>query len=272
MEFITILLSGLLAVVSPVGVVIDKVIESNLRSRLNKVEQLQVRVDNTPSYQALQGKVEKVRIAGRGLWLTPNVRIEALELETDPINLDLQRLRQGSEESPRTSLRQPVQAGLRLVLTEADLNQTLQSPAVTARLRSVGSRLLGGSPERFEFLNPRVDLLDNDRIRFQVEVQETNAELLAITVESGLSIVAGRSLQLIEPAVSINGRSLSPLLVGGFAGGIGNRFNLRTLEDAGITARLLQLDINADELELAAFVRVDPSSRATASIIRVHHP
>jgi hypothetical protein len=165
-----------------------------------------------------------------------------------------------------------VQAGLRLVLTEADLNQTLQSPAVTAQLRSVGSRLLGGSPERFEFLNPRLDLLDNDRIRFQVEVQETNAELLAITVESGLSIVAGRSLQLIEPAVSINGRPLSPLLVGGFAGGIGNRFNLRTLEDAGITARLLQLDINADELELAAFVRVDPSSRATASIIGVHHP
>ena len=272
MEFITILLSGLLAVVSPVGVVIDKVIESNLRSRLNKVEQLQVRVDNTPSYQALQGKVEKVRIAGRGLWLTPNVRIEALELETDPINLDLQRLRQGSEESPRTSLRQPVQAGLRLVLTEADLNQTLQSPTVTARLRSVAGRLLGGSADRYEFLNPRVDLLDNDRIRFQVEVQETNAELLAITVESGLNIVAGQSLQLIEPSVSINGRVLPPVLVGGFAGGIGNRFNLRTLEDAGITARILQLDINADELEIAAFVRADPSSRATASTIGVHHP
>jgi hypothetical protein len=117
-----------------------------------------------------------------------------------------------------------------------------------------------------------VDLLDNDRIRFQVEVQETNAELLAITVESGLNIVAGQSLQLIEPSVSINGRVLPPQLVGGFTGGIGNRFNLRTLEDAGITARLLQLDINADELELAAFVRVDPSSRATASIIGVHHP
>ena len=261
MEFLTILLSGLLAVVSPVGVVIDKVIESNFRSRLEKVEQLQVRVDNAPSYQALQGKVEKVRIAGRGLWLTPNVRIEALEMETDPINLDLQRLRQGNEESPRASFRQPVQAGLRLVLTEADLNQTLQSPTVKARLRSVASRLLGGTPERYEFLNPRVDLLDNDRIRFQVEVQETNAELLAITVESGLSIVAGRSLQLIEPAVSINGKVLSPVLVGGFAGGIGNRFNLRTLEDAGITARLLELDINAEELELAAFVRVDPLSQ-----------
>lgn len=261
MEFLTILLSGLLAAVSPIGIVIDKVIESNFRARMEKVEQLQVRVDNTPNYQVLQGKVDKVRIAGRGLWVTPNVRIEALELETDPLNIDFQRLRQRGEESPRASFRQPVQGGLRLVLTEADLNRTLQAPTIAARLREVGSRLLGGSPERFEFLNPRIDLLDNDRIRFQVEVQETNAELLAITVESGLGIVAGRSLQLIEPTVSINGKPLSPQLVQGFAGGVGNRFNLRTLEDAGITARLLKLDINADELEVAAFVRADPASQ-----------
>ena len=95
MEFFTILLSGLLAIVAPIGVVTDKIIANNLRSRLNKVEQLQVRVDNAPSYQLVQGKVERVRIAGRGLWLTPDIRIGALEIETDPLNVDLQRLRQG---------------------------------------------------------------------------------------------------------------------------------------------------------------------------------
>lgn len=264
MEFITILLSGLLAVLSPVNLVADKVVESNLRSRLNKVEQLKVRIDNAPNYQLVQGKVDRVRIAGRGLWLTPDIRIGALEVETDPINVNLQSLRQ-SGQSPRSSLRQPVQAGLRLVLAQEDINKALQSPAVAARLRLIGSRVLGGSPERYEFLNPRVDLLGNNRLRFQVEVQEKEAQPLAIMVESGLGITAGHSLQLIEPAVSVNGRALSPQLVAAFTRRLSDRFDLRTLEEAGITARLLQFKIDTSELEVAAFVRVDSSNRTSAS-------
>ncbi len=264
MEFITILLSGLLAVLSPVNLVADKVVESNLRSRLNKVEQLKVRIDNAPNYQLVQGKVERVRIAGRGLWLTPDIRIGALEVETDPINVNLQSLRQ-SGQSPRSSLRQPVQAGLRLVLTQEDINKALQSPAVAARLRLIGSRVLGGSPERYEFLNPQVEFLANNRSRFQVEVREKDAQPLVIIVESGLGIVGGRSLQLVEPTVSINGKPLSPPLVSAFSRGIGDRFNLRTLEEAGITARFLQLRTDNKELEIAAFVRVDASKQPSAS-------
>ena len=263
MEFITILLSGLLAVLTPVNLIADKVTEGAIRARFNKIEQLKVRIDNAPNYQIVQGKVEQVRIAGRGLWLTPDIRIGALELETDPINVDLQSLRQSDNRSPRASLRQPAQAGVRLVLTEADLNKALQSPSAVARLRLVASRFLGGSAERYEFLNPRVDFLGNNRLRFQVEVQEKDAQSLAIQVESGLSIIAGQSLQVIEPAVSINGKALSPQLVAGFSSGISNRYNLRTLEEAGITARLLQLDIDTGELKVAGFVRVEASNRAS---------
>jgi hypothetical protein len=257
MELFAILLSGLLGVLSPVNLVVDKIVESNLRSRLNKVEQLQVRVDNAPNYQLVQGKVERVRIGGRGLWLTPEIRIGALELETDPVNVNIQRLRQGGGGSPRSSLREPLQAAVRLVLTQVDINRVLQSPAVASRLQRLWSGVFGGSPERYQILNPRVEFLGEKRFRFQMEVQEQDAEALALTVESGLGITAGRSLQLVEPAVLINGRPLSPALTGGFSRGISDRFNLRTLEDAGIIARLLKLDITTGELEIAAFVRVD---------------
>jgi hypothetical protein len=272
MEFLTILLSGLLALVSPIGVVTDKIIAKNLRSRLNKVEQLQVRVDNAPSYQLVQGKVERVRIAGRGLWLTPDIRIGALEIETDPLNVDLQRLRQGGQRSPKAALRQPAQAGVRLALTETDINKALQSPAVKARLRVLGSRLLGGSPEAYEVLNPRMDFLGNNRIRFQVELRQKDAKTTALMVESGLSFTAGHSLKLTEPAVTLNGQSLSPILIAGFSEGIGKRFDLRTLEEAGITARVLQWKVDTDELQVAAFVRVDASNQSSASISGERRP
>jgi hypothetical protein len=257
MEFFTILLSGLLTALTPVNLIADKVTAGAIRARFNKVEQLKVRIDNAPNYQLIQGKVERVRIAGRGMWLTPDIRIDALELETDPLNVDLQRLRSGAQANPRTSLRQPLQAAVRLVLTEADLNKALASPTVAARLKIIGSRALGGPPERYEFINPKIELLANKRLRFQMEVREKDAPPLALNVESGLSIVSGRSLQLVEPVVVVNGKPLSPPLVGALTSGISNGLNLRTLEEGGITARFLQFKVAKGELNVATFVRVD---------------
>ncbi|HBB35114.1 MAG TPA: DUF2993 domain-containing protein [Cyanobacteria bacterium UBA9273] len=260
MELLTILLSSLLSVVSPAGLVIDTVAENALRSQLERVEQLEVRVDNTPNYQILQGKVERVRIAGRGLWLTPEMRIDALELETDPIDLDIQSIREGGRESAAKSLRQPLQAGMRLVLTESDINQALQSPTVMSQLQEIGGRFLRGATEDNEVKNPRLELLENQRIRFQMEVRKGETQPVAVIVESGLSVTAGHTLELIEPVVSIDGNPLPPQLVAGFATGLSNRYNLRSLEDAGIMARLLQLEISTDKLELAAFVRFEPTN------------
>jgi LmeA-like phospholipid-binding len=261
MELFTILLSGLLAALTPVNLIADKVAANAIRARFNKVEQLKVRIDNAPNYQLIQGKVERVRIAGRGVWLTPDIRIDALELETDPLNVDLQRLRSGTQTNPRSSLRQPIQAGVRLVLTESDLNKALASPTVAARLKIIGSRVLGGSPERYEFINPKIELLASNRLRFQVEVREKDAQPLALNVESGLSIVSGRSLQLVEPVVSINGKPLSPPLVSAITGGVSNGVNLRRFEERGITARFLQFKVDKGKLAVAAFVRVDATKQ-----------
>src|SRR4028118_555615 len=115
MELISILLSGLLIFISPAGLVIDRAAENAIRSRLEKAEQLEVRVDNAPVHQTLQGKIERLRIAGRGLWLTKDVRIDTLEVETDPLNIDLQRLRQGKPTLLLESLKSPIQSGVRLV-------------------------------------------------------------------------------------------------------------------------------------------------------------
>lgn len=260
MEFFSILLSGLLVFLSPAGLVIDKVVEGAVRSRFDKIEQLQVRVDNTPNYQALQGKVDGVRIAGRGLWLTPDFRIGLLELETDPINLDLPRLRQSSQSSPRSYLRQPLQAGVHLEITESDINQALLSPAVQAKLQELGRRLLSGSDRSYQFNNLQVEFLENNRLRFQAQLREGNAQPLVIMVESGVGVASGHSLEFTRPVVSVDGKPAPDQLVQGLAQGVSNRLDIRTLEKLGITARLLQLDINTDRLQVAAFVRVEPSN------------
>ena len=264
MEFLAILLSGLLALVSPAGLVLDRTAENAIRSRFESVEQLQVRVDNTPSYQILQGKVERVRIAGRGLFPVKDIRIDTLEVETDPLEIDPHSLRQG-----RPKLEKPVQAGVRLVLKPEDINEALRSPLVTARLKNLAGSLVGSSPvtqqvQRYQLLDPRVEFLPNNRLRLQATLQEANdPEKLAVTVESGLGIMAGQQLQLIDPAVLVNGQAAPSELATALASGISNRFNLRNLEASGLTVRLLKLDIYPSQLELAGFVKVDPKLTAS---------
>lgn len=262
MEFFIILVSGVLGLLSPAGLVIDRTALDAIRSQFEKVEQLQVRVDNAPSYQLLQGKVERVRIAGRGLQLKrQDIRIAALELETDPIDFDPRSLGQ-----KKPKLKRPIDAGVRLVLTQQDINQALQSPVVTAGLRNLSISELRNSADdsvqRYNFVNPRVEFLGNNRLRFQVELQEQdNTKPLAITVESGLSVVVGRQLQLVKPSVLVNGQAAPNQIVSAIATNISQRLDLGNLEGYGLRSRILQLKVTPHKLEIAAFLRVEPSSR-----------
>lgn len=114
---------------------------------------------------------------------------------------------------------------------------------------------------RYNLVNPQVKFLENNRIRFQVELTEDDVLPLAITLESGLSLVAGRQIQLVEPAIWVNGEAVPSQFVSAIATNISKQLELSNLERYGLGARLLKLKVSQDELEIAAFLRVEPSSR-----------
>ncbi|MEO1126628.1 MAG: DUF2993 domain-containing protein, partial [Cyanobacteria bacterium J06639_16] len=172
MELISILLTSVLALISPVGIVVDQLAVNAIRNQLIAADELAVRVDNAPSFQLIEGKVDHIRIAGRGLVPLEDLRIARVEIETDTVDLDLARLRQGE-----VLLDAPFQAAVNVELTEQDLNQFLASPTVTTRLSDLRFNLLPGSREaetlRYRLNNPELDFLDNNRLRLQVDLQDT---------------------------------------------------------------------------------------------------
>ncbi len=264
MEVLVILLSGLITLISPVGGVSDRLVESAIRKQLADVEQLQVRIDNAPSYQLIQGKADRIRIAGRGVFPLEGVRIEVLEVETDPVHLDARRLlRRG-----RTRLVQPLRTGVRIVIKQDDILKALQSSTVLARLRRAGISILNDGDsrraQRYELINPQIKLLDNQRLRLQVQVQEKgDPAILDIFVESGIEVVAGRQLRLIDPIIRLNGEAAPENLLKLIADGVFERSDLRQLEKSGIIARILQLKIANNQMELTAFVQAYPSHPST---------
>ncbi|NEP14335.1 MAG: DUF2993 domain-containing protein [Symploca sp. SIO2C1] len=266
MELFTILFSSFITLISPVNLVGDTVVENAIRSRLEKVEQLEVRIDNAPSHQITQGKLQRVRIASRGLQLTSDLRISTLELDIDQIDVDLQALLQKEPEASPDLFRKPLQAGVRLVLTEDDINQALQSPKVTARISQSLERFLqrlpGAGEQDYELLSTKVQFLEENRLAIQLQFQgtDTEDEELKIRLETGLEVENRINLKLIEPLVSINDTQIPPLLVAGLKAIVKDFTDLGKLDDSGILVRILKLEISSNQLELANFVRVDESA------------
>ena len=272
MEIITAVLSGLLLLISPVGVVVDQVAEDAIRSRLLSVESLDVRVDNGPSFQLLQGRVDRVRIAGRGIVPVPGLRVEVAELETDPIDLAFTALRRGE-----VVLDEPLQGALHLVLTEADVNAFLRSPMVAQQLSGlkIGSLNRAQSRERarYQINNPAIDFLENNRLRISVDLKDLVENVtLQVEAEAGLSISEGDSpaerpdqrLTLVGPILTVDGQPTPNPIVKRLLGNINDRLSLQQLENRGLTARVINLAVQPEGLDLALWVRVDP--RVTASV------
>ncbi|MEM8779719.1 MAG: DUF2993 domain-containing protein [Cyanobacteria bacterium P01_G01_bin.49] len=266
MEWFTILLSSFITAISPVGLIVDTVVADTLRSQVAGVEELAVRVDNTPSYQPLQGKIDRIRIASRGLELIENLRIESFELETDPIDLNLNRLQEpGGLKKIQTSLNKPFQGAFRVVIKESDLNQALESTNIKSQLQTLIDGLLPAQAPQFEILTLRLNFIEKNRLGLEAELEqvaeegETNNQL-AIAAEVGFDVEKGRSIKLIDFSATLNERKLSQRFLDLLTTGINQRLDLATFEERGIVARLLKLNFDEETLDIVAFVRLNPAT------------
>jgi hypothetical protein len=272
MELVSIILSGLFSIFAIGGFAIDKNIEANLRSQLEQVEQLQVRVDNAPVHQVIGGKINKMRIAGKGVWFTKEVRIESLAVETDPIDVNLPTLKEDLQAIQSKPLPKPIQAAVKLVFNERDINQALRSPVTLDRIQRITSSTLdrvGGSLGKdYQILTPQVKFLANNRLGMTVVLKDRKSgEQLNVELESGVQVLGGKKFQLVDPIGKVNGTEVPPFILSSLTSNLSERINLDFLSERGLTARILQLQVKPQQLEIAAFVRltgVNKSERANS--------
>jgi hypothetical protein len=265
MGIIAVLLSGLLLVGSPMNFIIEQITTSRIQERLENAEQLEIRVDNSPVHQGIDGKFQKIRLASRGVYLTPELRIDTLELETDPINLNLGKIKGEKIKSIDQVLQENLNAGVRLVITETDLNHAIQSEKIQSRLIESTNRALSKRfpNNRYDFQGSKLEVLPNNRLRLELDVKQYNRDHeetyqeVVVILESGIETISGTKFRFIEPTGSINGRNLSRSILNRFAEGFSDRLDLETLEKQGIYLRILQWKIEDDRLDVAAFIRLE---------------
>ncbi len=259
MEWITIILSSLFTLISPVGLVADQVAEGLIRDRIDKADLIDVRIDNASNFQLGGGRIDRVRFAGRGIYPIPELRIDTLDVETDPIDVDLRALQSG-----KFALDEPVQAASHIILDTADLNLLLQSPRVQDLLDTLRFNLPGASDReknRYGLGNPHIQFLTGNRVQVTIDLEDrVLEEQVEALVETGLEIVDGHQLVLVEPTVVIDDQPVPNQLLDAFLAGIDSELTLKQFEEVNVVARVLNFELQPQALDLVFFVRIDPDS------------
>jgi hypothetical protein len=131
---------------------LSQVAESSISHQLDKVEQIDIDVQ-TNIVKIFQGQVDKISLAGQGLVIQENLRVQEIELQTDSVAINPLSAIFGE-----IKLNQPVNAIARIVLTEADINSALTSDMISGLLQNlelnVDGEIVSFEPRHTQILLP----------------------------------------------------------------------------------------------------------------------
>lgn len=260
MELFAGLLTTVLGLAGSPGIAIDKIATDFLRGQIVRADVLEVRVDNAPNYQILLGNVDRVRVAGRGVYILEFLRIDQIDLETDPISIDPNVLQSG-----KVILRRPLQAAVRVVMRSEDVNTALRSPNVQTSFKNLSIDITGTNknPEILDLIDPEITFLEGDRLRLSASLQskptpaKPNPSKLDVSINAELKTIGGTKLQIINPKIELSGTPVPERIAKAFTEGLNKVLDLRQLESKGITARVIRLELTEGKMQVIGFAKMD---------------
>lgn len=274
MEILVSVLSGLLAIASSVNLVGDRLVEKKIRSAVQEVDTVAVRIDNTPNYDAAYGRFKRVRIATRNLKLSSAVAFKALEVDLDRFDISLQEFLKEDlvteiDDVPTIRLRElfesDVKLGIRMVFSQKQLDNILQSETVNSslskRLTDIFNRIDDDDGE-FSINSFVLDLIGNNRLALRTKITDVDGEyvkkgeVIDVDLEFSVKLVDESSFEFFAPRIYVEGEEVEPKNETLTAQPV----TFKVLDVVGINTKALKLNFDQDELELALFVRADQSA------------
>lgn len=255
MEALAVILTSVLGLGSSLGIISDRLVENGIRQQVPKIEQLAVRVDNSPNYQFIQGRIDRVRLASRGVYFFPFLRIDTLELETDRIAI--------TTNNNRISLAEPLQAAVRVVLTEEDINRAINAPEIRPLFQAIKVDFSSFNPnlgvEEIDVANPSIYFLGDNRVRLSATLVNRQSDLkpLEISAEISIEVLSNGNVKINQVELTVAGVKIPDIVIGNLVRGINKILDLKQLEAQGIKSKVLKFEFNQGKMQLIGFAQLD---------------
>lgn len=231
-------------------------VEMGLNSQLDDAEDLKVDVQ-TNLGEMVQGQVDSVSVAGHGLVMQKDIRVQELEIETDGIAINPLSVLFGEVE-----LTHPTDATARIVLKEEDINRTLNSKYVRSKMRPFELNV-DGQIVTLELQHLEIHLLSESQIECcgKITLQEKgNTRQLAF-----IALLQPRTSSqplLLEAFQCLPGQGISLEVVAALMQKFKELLNLPYYELEGNAYRIKDMEVQKGSLTLytEAHLRKMPSS------------
>ncbi|MEH2171817.1 LmeA family phospholipid-binding protein [Nostoc sp.] len=126
--------------------------EKQVSNQLDEVEEIAIDV-KTDLLKILQGQADGVAVAGQGLVIKEDIRIQEIKLQTDSIAINPFSALFGQIE-----LNEPINTIARVILTEVDINRALTSEFVRSQMQNfelnVDGEIVSFEPEEIQVFLP----------------------------------------------------------------------------------------------------------------------
>lgn len=224
--------------------VISTAVEMGLSSQLDEVEKIHVDV-HTNLMDVVQGHANSVSIAAQGMVIKKDIRVQEMEMQTDPIDINPLSAIFGE-----LKLDNPANAIVRVVLTEKDINCAINSKYVRSQMPflelNVKEKVV-----TFKLREMEVNLLDNCRIKISgnTKIEETDKSSLLGFRASIYPATATHPI-LLESFECAPGQSISLDIVCALINQIQELINLPYFEFEGTAFKLNSLEVKEGELTL----------------------
>ncbi len=256
MEALAVILTGVLGLGSGLGIIADRVVEGAIRQQIPKIEYLAVRVDNSPNYQLIQGKIDRVRLASRGIYFVPFLRIDTLELETDRVAIETQ--------NSKLRLLEPLRAAVRVIVNQEDLNQALESEQLRPLFQGLKVDFSGFNAdlgvEEIDIVNPKIHFLADNRLRLTATLKSRRAggiSPIEISAEITIEVLPNGNVKLRQVDLNLAGVKVPDMLISTLVRGANRLLDLQQLEAQGIYSRVLKFEFTEGKMQLIGFARLD---------------
>lgn len=235
---------------------ISKVAELGIRSQLDEVENLNVEIDIDP-LKMLTGALNSVSIAGEGMVMKQDLRIEHMEFNTGSVAVNPMSLAFGKIE-----LTHPTEADAIVTLTEGDINRAFSSDFVRGKMQDLEVQV-NGETAKVDLHKINFGLPGDGKILLSTEVILQNSQERKPVAFTAVPKVSADGKQVVlENVEYVDSQELSPEFTEAMLNQAGELLDLRNFELGDMTLQLKRLAALKGKLilESEATVNQFPSS------------
>ncbi len=230
---------------------LNKAAEIGLSSQLDEVENLEVDIETDP-LKLVQGQVDSVTIAGVGLVMQKDLRVEELEMQMTSVAINPLSAAFGKIELTR-----PTDATVHVVLTEADINRAFNSNYVRSKLYNLQVKV-NGQPKTIDAQKVYFHLPGKGEVALEAKVVvDGSSETRQVVFTAVPRVTANGQTVTLENVHYGEGDELSPELTEALVSQTSDIINLSNFDLAGMSLRIKSLNAEAGKLTFEAEAHVE---------------